>query len=134
VSRLARQLASVLALASAAAALGCGEDATAPAASKDPTSPALATTRAATAVYTVEDLGPPGGSTSEALAINPADAVVGWRTVVSGVFESHGFLWQDGVMTDLATLGACRHRHEHHRAGEIAGWSTLVSGDTRAVR
>jgi probable HAF family extracellular repeat protein len=128
------RVAWVLALFSAAVALGCGEDATAPAASKDPTAPALATTRAADAAYTVQDLGTLGGPTSEALAISAADAVVGWSSVARDAF-SRGFLWKDGVMTELASLGGAETQATGiNRAGEIAGWSRLASGDMRAVR
>jgi len=50
------------------------------------------------------DLGiPPGGTFSEALAINNAGQVVGnWGNNVSG--PNHGFYWHDGILLDLASV------------------------------
>ncbi len=43
---------------------------------------------------------------SEAYDINDAGQVIGWMRTGSSTFDPwHGFLWQDGVMTDLGTLG-----------------------------
>jgi probable HAF family extracellular repeat protein len=48
------------------------------------------------------DLGTLGGF-SGAEAINAAGQVVGWSDDVLG--RQHAFLWEDGTMTDLGTLG-----------------------------
>ena len=61
----------------------------------------------ASAAVTVRDLGTlPGYTWSEALGINAAGQIVG----TSGDMESQSrpFLWDDGVMTNLGTLGGTR--------------------------
>ncbi len=59
------------------------------------------------ASFTVRDVGSlPGYSLSEALGINAAGQIVG--TSRDGESQSRPFLWADGVMTDLGTLGGSR--------------------------
>jgi probable HAF family extracellular repeat protein len=54
--------------------------------------------------YAVTDLGlTPGFASSRATALNQAGNVAGSETTTDGV--SHAFLWHDGVLTDLGTLG-----------------------------
>jgi len=55
-------------------------------------------------VYTVTDLGTLGGTFSLAGGINNSGAVEGYSTL-PGDTATHGFLWRNGVMTDLGTLG-----------------------------
>ena len=52
------------------------------------------------------DLGTLGGPDSRAVAINDLGQVIGWGAAASG--ETHAFLWEDGVMTDLGPLGPSR--------------------------
>jgi probable HAF family extracellular repeat protein len=49
------------------------------------------------------DLGTLGGRESRATAIDERGRVVGWASTGKGT--EHAFLWQDGAMADLGTLG-----------------------------
>lgn len=53
--------------------------------------------------YTVSDLGTMGGTSSNAFGLNNAGAVAGGANV-AGEYQ-HPFLWRNGHMTDLGTLG-----------------------------
>src|ERR1700724_1542956 len=53
--------------------------------------------------YTVTDLGTLGGTFSIPFGINNAGRVAGGATLPGG--NLHPFLWHDGHMTDLGTLG-----------------------------
>jgi probable HAF family extracellular repeat protein len=78
------------------------------------------------------DLGTlPGGSYSEAFAVNDRGQVVGWGTVNEATctgFDGcwHGFLWENGTMTDLGTLGAgfLSYAYSIDDEGTIVGIST----------
>jgi probable HAF family extracellular repeat protein len=54
--------------------------------------------------YTVIDLGTLGGTVSLAGGLSNSGWVEGYATL-PGDTETHAFLWRDGVMTDLGTLG-----------------------------
>ena len=54
--------------------------------------------------YTVTDFGTLGGTFSEADGINNRGSVEGTSTL-PGDTTLHAFLWRNGVMTDLGTLG-----------------------------
>lgn len=58
----------------------------------------------APAQYTILDLGTLGGSFSLAYAINDRGQIDGFSTL-PGDGLTHSFLWKNGVMTDLGTLG-----------------------------
>ena len=62
-------------------------------------------------MYTIVDLGTLGGATSVALGINNLGQVVGGADLATGF--RHAFLWDDGVMTDLGTLGSDRRASAH---------------------
>ena len=67
----------------------------------------LAASPHASASVTVRDLGTlPGYTSSEALGINAAGQVVGTSSDMQS--QSRPFLWDDGVMTNLGTLGGSR--------------------------
>ena len=56
------------------------------------------------AQYLVYDLGSFGGQNSPASAINDAWQVTG-QSVLTGNFTSHAFLYSNGSMQDIGTLG-----------------------------
>lgn len=73
---------------------------------------------------------------SQANAINNAGQIVGWS--VSDVANARAFLWQDGVLKDLGSLGPSGDQSSLARdindRGEIAGWSITGIGESGAVR
>jgi probable HAF family extracellular repeat protein len=77
--------------------------------------------------YTIIDLG-----LGAAYDLNDRGQVVGYSTTASG--ETHAFLWKDGVMIDLGTLGGtCSNAYAINRSGQIVGSSTTDSGESHAV-
>ena len=76
---------------------------------------------------TLTDLGTPtlgNGNYSEAVAINSAGQVAGWSTTNN---LSHAFLWQNGTMTDLGTLGGSYSQATGiNSAGQVVGYSTTT--------
>ena len=83
----------------------------------------------------VTDLGTlPGGSSSEARAINNSGAIAGFSDVAGG--GTHAFVYQDGAMIDLGALasGLSSRALAINEAGSIAGWSGTSTGETHAVR
>ena len=75
------------------------------------------------ASVTVRDLGTlPGYTSSEALGINAAGQIVGTSSDTES--QSRPFLWDDGVMTNLGTLGGSRGTaHGISNTGLIVGES-----------
>ena len=82
--------------------------------------------------YEIIDLGDLGGMFSRARAINGEGLVVGESLLpLSGVVQ-RGFLWQDGVMSDLATLGGgSSQAADINRSGTICGWAQDAAGLVR---
>lgn len=78
------------------------------------------------------DLGTlPGGGGSEAYGINDRGQVTGAAEVAPGVW--HPFLWENGTMTDLGTLGGTLARQTViNKRGQIAGTSVTTTGETHA--
>jgi probable HAF family extracellular repeat protein len=77
------------------------------------------------------DLGTLGGW-SIATDVNHAGDVVGYSVTTDG--SMLGFLWRNGVLTPLATLGgASSGANEINSSGDIAGWSSTPSGESRPV-
>ncbi len=97
---------------------GCGQ-------ATSPTSPlASAPSFGASALYQVTDLGTLGGQHSHAADINDAGQVVGWAYDASGARRA--FLWEDGVMRDLGTLGGTRFTtaDDINDNGQVVGHSS----------
>ncbi|MFE0809310.1 hypothetical protein ACFW34_17765 [Streptomyces sp. NPDC058848] len=90
---------------------------------------------------TIRDLGTLGGRTgspydteSVAYAVNDGGQVVGAALPESG-HPLHGFVWENGVMRDLGTLGGnaeATEARDINTAGQIAGNSQTVDGRMHA--
>jgi len=80
--------------------------------------------------YAAIDLGVPG-ETSYATAVNSVGQVVGRRTTASG--DQRGFLWENGTLTDLGTLGGnVSYPFAINDAGQVIGSSATATGDEQA--
>jgi len=65
------------------------------------------------------------------------EAVVGEVTTSSGhLAVQHAFLWENGEMTDLGTLGTLRHSRatDINNLGQIVGHSTQIVGSSSSAR
>jgi len=83
--------------------------------------------------YTLTDLGTLGGTFSQGFGVNEKGWVVGFSTT-EGDSALHAFLWRDGVMTDLGTLGGgdpvpYSVALSINDRGEIAGYSETSIAD-----
>jgi probable HAF family extracellular repeat protein len=86
----------------------------------------------------IRDLGTLGGTDSLALLINQQGQVVGQSYTADtsqpdlfcggGVpLNLHGFIWEDGVMTDIGTLGGrCAFTYALNNRGQIVGQSAVA--------
>jgi probable HAF family extracellular repeat protein len=84
-------------------------------------------------LYAVQDLGTLGGSEATGTVINDRGWVPGLSTL-SGDQSVHAFLWRDGVMTDLGTLGGPNSLQivSKDNRGLIAGAAETTSADPLA--
>ena len=80
----------------------------------------------------MEHLGTLGGGFSSATAINDAGAIVGQSANSAGI--ARGFVWRDGTMRELGTLGASDSPVSINESGVIVGTSYTSEGHARAVR
>jgi len=82
--------------------------------------------------YVLIDLGTlPGGSFSEALALNEAGQAVGRSSAGSGDDIGHATLWQHGRAINLGTLpgGIFSFAYDINNRGQIVGESSMSGGD-----
>src|SRR5262245_18142138 len=80
--------------------------------------------------YAVTDLGTLGGQWSFASAVNERGDIAGWSTLPGDGVE-RPFLWREGVMTDLGTLGgknSAGFPHINDR-GDVSGTSQIARPD-----
>jgi len=69
---------------------------------------------------------------SIAYGVNDVGQVVGTSLGANGV-GGHAFLWDNGTMTDLGTLGGTQSvANAINNAGQVVGWSTNASGAMHA--
>jgi len=87
----------------------------------------FAAAAAAQTKYTVTDLGTLSGSSSAKVAdINKSGQIV-------GTSADHAFLWSNGMMTDLGTLGGTRSAvHAINDQGVVVGEASTASGEMHA--
>jgi probable HAF family extracellular repeat protein len=77
------------------------------------------------------DLGTLGGANSEADAVNRHGQIVGWSERRRG--PRHAFLWQNGVMHDLGSLGGASFAAGISGTGEVVGWFQSRAGDQACI-
>ena len=59
--------------------------------------------------------------------------VVGEGSIPFSSYHMHAFLWKDGTMTDLGTLGgATSWAYGINNRGQVVGYSETASGEMRA--
>jgi probable HAF family extracellular repeat protein len=77
--------------------------------------------------YAVKDLRTLGGSVAEPGGISNTEWVEGW-SLLSGDAISHVFLWHDGVMRDLGTLGGQNSSTVFRPSdqGDVGGYSEII--------
>ena len=92
----------------------------------------------------MQDLGTlPGGTDAVALLVNERGQIVGQSYTASSIprpptficfdfpLTLHGFLWEDGKMVDLGTLGgSCAFTYALNSRGQVVGQATLVGDQT----
>jgi probable HAF family extracellular repeat protein len=84
----------------------------------------LLSTAFAQASYTVIDLGTLGGTYSAGLGINAYAEVTGTASTTRDA-AGHVFLFSDGTMTDLGSLGGLSIGYAINASGEVTGYSML---------
>lgn len=67
----------------------------------------------------LQDLGTLGGDQSWSMGLNDAGQVIGSAYLAPAV--RHAFLWQNGVMADLGTLGRVSDAYDINEAGVVVG-------------
>ena len=87
-------------------------------------------------LYDIIDLGTLGGPISFARGINDQGQVVGGADITLEI--RHAFLWENGTMTDLGTLGLFQtteyDAYDINNAGQVVGWPGWVWQDGQMTR
>jgi probable HAF family extracellular repeat protein len=82
--------------------------------------------------YTVTDLGTLGGRTSQGIGVS-ADGRMVVGDAETADHQTHAFLYQNGVMSDLGTLGGTGSvAYAVNDAGQVVGYSQTATGATHA--
>ncbi|MCO6413222.1 MAG: DUF3466 family protein [Thiogranum sp.] len=79
----------------------------------------------------MEEIGPlnPDYPYTAAFGINDSGTVVGYKHPAAGGY-SQGFIWQQGVMQDIGTLGGPGSiAGKVNNSGQVIGWSTTADSD-----
>lgn len=97
----------------------------------------LAVSPAQAVDYTFTDLGMLGGANSQgsrAVAINNAGQIVGYSDITTSVHQTtifHGFIYSNGTMADIGTLGYTEsYASSINDMGYVVGSSPLPSGNS----
>lgn len=87
---------------------------------------------AANPTYSVKDLGTIGGDSSEAIGINDSCQITGWSLNGSG--HKYAFLYKNGKMAGLGSLGSESLGSGINNSGQITGTTQTANGKLRAFR
>jgi probable HAF family extracellular repeat protein len=80
--------------------------------------------------YKVTALGNLGAGSAVATDINNNGQTVGRSQTIAG--PNHAFIWQNGIMQDIGTLGTLSTANAINSSGSVVGYSTLTNGDFHA--
>ncbi|MDB5296008.1 MAG: hypothetical protein JWO31_1991, partial [Phycisphaerales bacterium] len=87
---------------------------------------------------TKTNLGTLGGAFSVAEAVNDNNVVVGSSQATGETGPEHGFVWQNGTMTDVGTLSNVGADYSKaygvNAGGQVVGESATITGDVHAFR
>ena len=110
---------------------------------------AAAPAAAGTTTYTVTNLGSLGGGYTVGAALNNNGQVTGYSATAATItftcgtgkhrttcteHPDHAFVWSNGTMTDLGTLGGNDSAGKSiNLSGEVVGWAQNTSGSSHSV-
>ena len=95
---------------------------------------AVSTAPALAAGWTFVDIGALVGGSSDATGINDSGQVIG-VVVGSYTFQTHAWIYNNGTITDLGTLGGTyAYPYSINSLGQVVGQSTNASNSHRAFQ